>query len=371
MKKQLLSMTAIVAVGLMGASGTALAKAKAPKISLGGYTTAGWTYADNGDVGDKNTGGLSNIWDSEVYFKISGKLDNGVKISAQMDMEGGAANEADNIDDAWLKFSGGFGELILGMSDSASMRIVTGNQGDWATGVYSMAFERANIVPAPTNFEGGGPGFAVRATLGDSDDPKTVYISPKMGGFQFGVSYMKDGGKGANDIVSQTSSSTNAEDHWTAGIKYDGKMGKMKLGVSAGYLVNTIPALGDEKSAVVAGLSVENGPWKVGLGMHSQDDPSSAAGSSSTDGQAWSAGVKYTSGAHKYSLTTFHGKIAGDPNVTGDDESTSWMLAHNYAVSAGVTWMNALVHSDYDGEGTGATQDHKGMGVHSSVKFSF
>jgi len=120
----------------------------------------------------------------------------------------------------------------------------------------------------------------------------------------------------------------------------------------------------------MAGGNVSNGPWKVGLGFHTADDPTSGA-NESEDGQSWSAGVKYTAGAHKYSLTTFHGKTAGLAGTTGDDESTSYMLAHNYAVSAGVTWMNALVVSDYDGEGTGATEDQSGMGVHSSVKFTF
>jgi hypothetical protein len=105
--------------------------------------------------------------------------------------------------------------------------------------------------------------------------------------------------------------------------------------------------------------------------MMTLDDPSSAAASASQDGNGFSAGIKYTAGAHKYSLTTFTGKISADPTVTGDDESTSYMLAHSYAISAGVTWYNALVVSDWDGEGTGATQDQSGMGVHSSVKFSF
>jgi len=370
MKKQLLSMTAIVAVGLIGASGSALAKAKAPKVSVGGYTTAGWTYADNGDLGASNTGGLNAIWDSEIAFKVSGKMDNGVKLKAQVDIEGGIPNETDNVDDAWLSMSGSFGELVLGETDGASSKLAIGQMGDWATGVYSMAFERANIVPAPSGFSAAGPGFSLRGTLGDGDDPKTTYITPVMNGWQGGISFMKDVAKGANSIQAQTTTNASGENWLSLGLKYSGKMGKSKIGLGFGYGTVTIPSLGDEKTMVMAGGNIENGPWKVALGMHAQDDPLSVTGAS-TDGQSWSAGIKYTSGAHKYSLTTFHGKIAADPTVAGDDESTSYMIAHNYAVSPGVKWMNALVVSDYDGEGTGATEDHKGMGIHSSVKFSF
>jgi len=380
MKKQLLSMTALVAVGLiaaLGASSDANAakkkkkpKAVAPKVTVGGYTTAGWTYADNGDVGGKNSGGLNAIWDSEIAFKIAGKMDNGVSLKAQVDIEGGIPNETDNVDDAWLSLSGSFGELKLGETDGVQNTIARGQMGDWATGVYSMAFERANIVPNPSGFANQGPGFAIYAGLDDGDDPKTTYITPVMNGFQAGISYMKDVGKGANSITSQ--SSTGSGENWYAvAMKYTGKMGKSSIGLGLAHGAATYPTLGDEKSYIMAGGNVENGPWKVGLGFATVDDPGSTSTYTSSDGQGWSAGIKYTSGAHKYSLTTFHGKIAGDPSAAGDDESTSYMLAHNYAVSAGVTWMNALVVTDWDGEGTGATQDQKGMGIHSSVKFSF
>jgi hypothetical protein len=380
MKKQLLSVTALFAVGLiaaLGASSDANAakkkksKAKAPKVTVGGYTTAGWTYADNGDVGGKNSGGLNAIWDSEIAFKISGQMDNGVKLKAQVDMEGGIPNEGDNVDDAWLSLSGAFGELKLGETDGASTILVRGMGGDWATGVYSMPFERANITPTPSGFAASGPGFSTYGTLGDGDDPKTTYITPVMNGFQAGISFMKDVGKSANDIASQTSTSTNGENWYTVGLKYSGKMGKSAIGVGVGYGSVEVPSLGDTKSFIMAGGNVETGPWKVGLAMMTLDDPSSAAASASQDGNGFSAGIKYTAGAHKYSLTTFTGKISADPTVTGDDESTSYMLAHSYAISAGVTWYNALVVSDWDGEGTGATQDQSGMGVTSSVKFSF
>jgi len=382
MKKQLLSMTALVAVGLIAALGASSdadaakkkkkkAKAKAPKVTVGGYTTAGWTYADNGDLGGANTGGLNAIWDSEISFKVAGQMDNGVKLKAEVHIEGGIPNETDNVDDAFLSLSGAFGELILGETEGANERVARSQMGDWSTGVYSMAFERANVVPAPSGFASQGPGFSIYDSLGEGDDPKTTYITPVMNGIQAGVSYMKDMNKGANSIASQTSTSANPENWHSVGIKWTGKMGKTSLGLGAAYTGAYFPLLKDDKTSIAAGGNVTNGPWKVGIGFMTSDDPGSTSTYTSQDGQSWSAGVKYTSGSHKYSLTTFHGKIAGDPSATGDDESTSYMLAHNYAVSAGVTWMNALVFSDYDGEGTGATQDHKGHGITSSVKFTF
>jgi len=381
MKKQLLSMTALVAVGLiaaLGASSDANAakkkkkpKAKAPKLTIGGYTTAGWTYADNGDVGGKNTGGLNAIWDSEIAFKVAGQMDNGVKLKAQVDMEGGIPNETDNVDDAWLSLSGSFGELKLGETDGVQNSIARGQMGDWATSVYSIPFQRGNITPNPSGFANQGPGFSIYEGLDDGDDPKTSYITPVMNGFQAGISYMKDVAKGADSIAAQTSSSTLAENWYAVAMKYTGKMGKSSIGLGLAHGAATYPMLGDEKSYIMAGGNVSNGPWKVAIGMVTTDDPGSTSTYTSSDGQSWSAGIKYTAGAHQYSLAIFDGKIAGDPSAAGDDESNTYMLAHNYAVSAGVTWINALVVTEWDGEGIGATQDQKGMGVHSSVKFTF
>ena len=137
-----------------------------------------------------------------------------------------------------------------------------------------MPFERANITPAPSGFAASGPGFSTYDGLGDGDDPKTTYITPVMNGFQAGISFMKDVGKSANDIASQTSTSTSGENWYTVGLKYSGKMGKSAIGVGVGYGSVEIPSLGDTKSMIMAGGNVETGPWKVGLAMMTLDDPS-------------------------------------------------------------------------------------------------
>jgi len=370
MKKQLLSVTAIVAVGMLGLSGSALAKAQRPALSIGGYSAAGWTYADNGSAGDNNTGGLHAIWDAEIFFRVAGRLDNGVRLAARMDLEAGAADEGNYMDDTWLSMSGKFGQVILGMTDGAHARVAIGQIGDWAVGVYSMTFERGEMVPAPSGFAMTGPNGGLRASAGDTDDTKTTWISPTWGGFQFGLSYMRDVGAGNDTINAQTTGQATGEDWYSFGARWTGRMGSSRVGVGLGSVMVTEPSLNDESSAVMLGANLENGPWKVAVGLMAEDDPLTATGAS-TDGQAWSAGVRYVRGAHRYSIALYHGKSSADPTVTGDDESTSWMLAHNYAVSQGVTWRNALTITEYDGEGTGAAEDHRGMGVHSSVNFSF
>ena len=101
MNKQLLTATALVAVGLLGASGAAVAqkkmKASKPTISVGGYYNAGVRFTDNADsVGGRNTGGFSSFTDSEIHFKIKGMLDNGIKIGGGWELEGDQTRCAGN-----------------------------------------------------------------------------------------------------------------------------------------------------------------------------------------------------------------------------------------------------------------------------------
>jgi predicted porin len=352
----------------MAASGSAVAKAKKPKLTVGGYQAAGFDLVNNGDAGGANTGGLHQVNDGEIHFKLSGQLANGVKISGKVELEAGSAEGADQVDEDWIKFSSpSMGQIILGSTDSASMRLVTGAQ--WGTSLYNIPFERGELVPAPSSFYGSGPGFSTRATLGDSDDPKIIWISPVIGGLQFGLSYMRDGAKGPDDVKAQVAFSGDAENHWTTGVKYSGKFGKAKVVAAIGYLRNTIPAIGDEISAVVAGMTYETGPLKFSWGIHSQDDPTVGAGSK--DGTSYEAGLKYTAGANKFSIAGFHGAVKNDTTVAGDDESDTIMLAHTNAVGPGVTWRNALSCTDWDGEGTGVTEDQTGCGIHTGVKISF
>ena len=122
MNKQLLSFTALVAVGLLGASGAAVAqkkmKASKPTISVGGYMDQGVRFTDNADaIGGRDTGGFAAWQDSEIHFKIAGQLDNGIKIGGGWELEG--TSEDSFIDEARVWLRGGFGELRLGQDDGA------------------------------------------------------------------------------------------------------------------------------------------------------------------------------------------------------------------------------------------------------------
>ena len=94
MKKQLLSATALATAAMLGASGSAIAqKASKPTIAVGGYYNGGVRITDNADaVGGRDTGGFASFNDSDIHFKMSGMLDNGIRIGGRWELEGDPAD---------------------------------------------------------------------------------------------------------------------------------------------------------------------------------------------------------------------------------------------------------------------------------------
>jgi hypothetical protein len=90
------------------------------KLAVGGYFKEAYMVVfdddDEGELGnERNTDGFFN--DAEVHFTGETTLDNGLTVGARIELEG--ENDDDQIDEAWIYFSGGFGEVRIGSDDDA------------------------------------------------------------------------------------------------------------------------------------------------------------------------------------------------------------------------------------------------------------
>ena len=117
MKKILLGSTALVAAGMI-ASAPASAKMK---LSVGGYMEQWVGYVSQDDVGTADYSGVDVKSDSEVHFKGMTKLDNGMSVGVNMQLEGNGGG--DTIDESYLIVKGGFGEINLGSENSAMYKM--------------------------------------------------------------------------------------------------------------------------------------------------------------------------------------------------------------------------------------------------------
>lgn len=241
------------------------------KLSLGGNIRSafGVAFDDDGagEAGDDiNASGVGT--DAEIHFMGRVKLDNGVTVGAQLELEGGDENR-DQFDQAYSFFSGGFGEFRLGLVDGAA-----GNKFMLPPG------STANFGPYSPNTTGAAltPGlFDPENTITIRDKPaKLVYYSPVWAGFSFGASFTpNDDEKAYNDgdntdgIWRPDRAGGSASNNAGLALHYDhdGEDWGLALGAAAYWEgdVNATTPDETEQAGYNAGANLRLGDWEVGV----------------------------------------------------------------------------------------------------------
>ncbi len=186
MKNKLLGSSAIIAAGLSSASAMA---AEGIKLGVGGFFSEAYMAVidddGEGELGnERNTDGFFNS--AEIHFDGSTVLDNGLTVGARVELEG--ENDDDQIDEAWIFFSGWFGEARIGSIDDAlsySCILPPGATGNFSA--FSPDQWGANTLisnPACVGVDESDGG----------DAQKILYFSPVFAGFQLALSYTPNGG---------------------------------------------------------------------------------------------------------------------------------------------------------------------------------
>jgi outer membrane protein OmpU len=189
MKRVLLGSTAIVGAGMFLAN-PAHAQLE---VVLSGYTEFGVVWADEEELvqpaGDDSDNNFDFFMDNEVFVNAQGTDDaTGITYGSKVEIEvgsfGGATPqdvEAQGdafVDEVILFFSGAFGRTELG-------------QEDGATDV--MMLDAASVAAGTGGIDGDLPINLTGAQIIDTDDEaKVTYFTPRVGGFQAGVSYIPD-----------------------------------------------------------------------------------------------------------------------------------------------------------------------------------
>jgi predicted porin len=171
---------------LVGAVAAAMpAVAEEPiRLSVGGYFKSAYMVVidqdEEGEPGNgTNTDGFFS--DSEIHFTGSTVLDNGLEVGARVELEG--ETDEDQIDEAWIWFSGGFGEVRIGSDDDALANSCIVPPG----GTANFSAFSANQWGGNFNFLGSNT--VCTGVDDESDAQKILYITPNFHGFQLTASY--------------------------------------------------------------------------------------------------------------------------------------------------------------------------------------
>lgn len=395
MKKQLLTSTALVAAGVMAVSGSALAQGK-PTLTLGGGTEQIFGVGSNADSfergGNAAAGsrvGFDQHSDTEIHFKGSVTLDNGIKIVTRTELEGesistgggtanningaAAAGNQDYIDETWMRISGSFGEVRLGTGDPAAQAMTTGYLGVWSTNVgQNHAFDIGDWITNPTATVGASTVGRVDLT---SDAEHISYFTPRFSGFQAGVSYIPSTVEDVNNQRQLTGGGDT--DGWSFGLNYVGKFSGVGVAAAVGYVqTNESTVNRDDDSAWGVGLRVDFQGFRVGVSWVDNDSQENkTTGVTAGVGQeTFELGIRYVFGPNAVSLGYQNAETTATSNAAGDgDEIESFVIAYRRTLGPGVFWKVTGFTADFDDGLTGAAagNSNDGEALTTSIQVRF
>jgi outer membrane protein OmpU len=342
MKKNLLATTALVAAGALASTG-AFAEAKKIELKVGGYYEQWVGFGHHDTTGGVKTTDLDVQEDGEIHFGGSTTLDNGLTFGVNVQLE--TQVQGDQIDENYLFIRGEFGEILLGSENGAA----------YALG-YGLPSHGVGIDSGDGCNWGAGAGcFELATTQGnfarrDNDSNKIRFISPRMAGFQVGVSYAPEATQDDDGFPTEAANDgANEEGVMAAGLNYDNKFGDIRLRASGGfqYFFDVNGTSADTAYAVGTGVRIGFGGFTVAGSYHRQENRSATVDNRQTFGGS----VSFAEGPLGVSLGAIYGEDDGVA-ATGDDEQIMIELGGKYILGPGVTAKGSVFYTDRDDAGT-------------------
>lgn len=376
MKKLLYGSTALMAASLLAGGAGAADKIK---LGVGGYFQAFGVYSDQDDGAGEpaaNTRDHHIAREAEIEFTGKTTLDNGLEVGVKVQLE--AETCADQVDQSYIWFEGGFGQLRLGNTYGAS---------------YEMFYG------APTPIVGHGvntPNFLHLAVGGNSivtpltyvtasfKSEKATYFTPRIAGFQFGASYAPDsceeanpGGAGSGTGVGCGGSYSGPEPDNTVGqqseafeigLNWVGSFMGADIGVYGGYAGADLEAgAGEDLDVWGIGANAAIAGFTVGASWRRSDQ--GLVGD--LDRDDWNIGVMYNIAGGPWSVGAVYGHTEAEVAAGGEDELDAFELGAQYALGPGIVLTGGLQYFDLQSATSLAANENEGLFVIFGTGVSF
>jgi outer membrane protein OmpU len=369
LKKQLMTTTALAAAGILAATGAIAAeKAKKPTLSLGGWGEGIVVIADQDSTVTKAVG-VDVQHEAEIHFKGSATLDNGIKLATRVELEGNVS-AGDQIDEAYVTVSGSFGQIRIGADDNAASSTGTGF-GTGGTQVANHTIKDSNDVATRPSGHNAALNMQEPSFTGDAE--KITYFTPRIGGFQLGLSWEPSEQEDANNSLSPTSS---RHDGFSVSAEFSQKFGGVGLGLYAGYsnIAGGSSDLEDNHPQAAAfGARVDFGGFRLsGLyGKKWNNGTGNGAGTSGNTQEVIDLGARYKAGANHFSIGYVYGEDDGDTRNGATDDTQIVLASYRRDLGPGVQYRLNLWWVDYTGENVGSTDDGETFALSTSVRVAF
>ncbi|MDC0189622.1 porin [Rhodospirillales bacterium] len=365
MKKFLFSTTALAVAGAFAFGADANAAAKPIKIAVGGFMTTEMGFGNNDSAFE--TGGASstttsnkratfnNVQDSEILFSGSTKLDNGISLSINIQLEGDQAVAAGTqIDESYMKLTGAFGDLRLGSTTGTNS--VLKHMAPYV-GVGLDGGGSDNYITVPAAVTAGNSSNA--STSGDAN--KIAYITPRSGGLALGVSWTPSTSNLNTSPVTGGNAGTEIA-VLEGALSYETTMGTSSVKADIAF-----ESASNNTRKYRGGVLVGAGGVTVGGSYSVQDDDTEGVRDKRI---AYDLGVSYVMGAYKFGLAMAQG--TRDFGTNNEDDEDKWSAGLQYTIDTGVTGTLTYINADYEDGASGAdTNNNDGHALIGQIKVSF
>ena len=361
MKKILLSTSAIVGVGLLASPTMA---AERIKLAVGGYMEqyVGYAKAKRSNTASYDLPKWDIQPDTEVYFTGSTKLDNGIALSVVVELEGGESSGAASLDESYLRIvSPTLGELRLGGDDAVdALMVVQANRG--ISGDYDNWIVEGSALTKNDNLYDNAAG----------DVNKISYFTPKIAGFQVGMSFANTTVASEVDPPNYVTATVGGPS-WASAVTYETKVGDVdvKLGATASRLSNSKVTTGRRNYQGGAQLGYMGFSLSGGYAMTETNQNTTNSTVDNLDGTRFQLGLQYVTGPYTVGVWHMSDTHEGITSVAADDVTKVYSAYGEYAVSDGVKLQGLVFKVDYKDETAANGNQPGGWGVVTGFRLDF
>ena len=315
--------------------------------------------------------------EAEIFFTGSTKLDNGLSIGVDVQLE--AESCTDQIDESYIWFQGNWGRVNLGSENSAAYLLQLGPPAvDGNFDSQDPNFRLFNRGATAGDPRIGGFGnrsdLDVWTPLTSGDSEKITYLSPRWAGFRFGLSFTPDNSEEGNtggQVQAKGGSFagmpfSNTETQWSnliaAAVNYADKFGPVEVETGVGYevgfregereqTVGGITSRYDDRNAYSAELNLGYAGFKLGGAYFVDDngiDCTIVAGVCSGSGtqRSWGLGLTYSIGPLTVGTSYLNSMRNRDP-VGRSEQLDRYMVGGRYVLGPGVDLRGSVQYYDY------------------------
>src|SRR3954447_2136377 len=283
--------------------------------------------------------------DTEVHVKADAKADNGLSYGLQLQIGPTPRNASSSLryDEANIYLSGSWGKVELGDTDGAMSKL----------SVYMPTVGIGQIDGDYGNFFQTSTDDVYVPYIDSLDASKVSYYTPRLFGFQAGISYTPEALNQGNSVVFSKATS-NYKNIIEGAANYTGEFGLMKLKVSSGIFT----ADSDTESSLEpkgftgyqAGAQFGFAGFTLG-GGYTNWGGASSPGAGLLLRDAWNFGAAYEIGS--FGIAGGYAKIQDEISGNAD----VWAVGLNYAIAPGLLLQADYVQFQQNLIGSGSTED--------------